>query len=309
MPGETISVIIPAYNRERLIGRAIRSALGQSYPASEIVVVDDGSGDGTIDAALKACPEAVVVRMPHSGAQAARAAGIRAATGDWVAFLDSDDWWLPHKLERQMEKAAQGFSVVHGPGLVRQNGRDVFFAVPPLEGSVYPELLRGPGPMYPSLLVRRECFEKAGYPDPAIAAMQEWDTSLLLARRYAFGWVDQPLFVYEVQDDSISGDDYRGLRGYEQIVCKWWDEILSVAGRPTGRKHYRRMAKLAGRLTGPSGYAHYMRMGEARDGCAQTPEFALFFSYAASRARPWLAEKFPGLRVFCRSVKALCGKK
>lgn len=264
---DSTSVVIPARNRAAFIGRALASVLTQTVAVSEIIVVDDASDDGTSEAALRSCPACRVIRLAQqAGAQAARAAGIRAATGEWVAFLDSDDWWLPQKLEWQLAKAQEGFSVVHGPGFIRRNGVDEPFVIPPLEGDIYAGLLKNPAPLYPCLLVRRECFEKAGYPDPAITACQEWDMSLLLARHYSFGYVDHPLFVYEVQQNSISKDDYRGLRGYEQIVSKWWPEILRVAGEDAGFAHYRAMAAQAKRLTGLWGYWHFMRLGAQRTG-------------------------------------------
>ena len=257
-----ISVIIPYYDRERVILRAIRSIIEQSLPATEVILVDDGSKDDGVCLVKAKYPFVRIIRHEcNKGAQAARATGIKAATGDWVAFLDSDDWWLPQKLEWQLAKAGEGFAVVHGSGLIRKNGVDELLAIAPLEGDIYAALLRQPAPLYPCMLVRRECFEKAGYPDPAISAYQEWDMSLLLARHYSFGYVDKPLFVYEVQKDSISKDDYRNLYGYEQIVRKWWKEIVQGVGAEAGFEHYRSLALQACRLTGICGYMHYLRLG------------------------------------------------
>lgn len=300
----SVSVVIPAYNRERTILRAVRSIMEQTLSPAEVILVDDASTDETVSVLGQACSAVRVIRMPHrSGAQAARAAGIRAATGDWVAFLDSDDWWLPQKLEWQLAKAAEGFPVVHGPGLIRRNGNDEPFAVPPLEGNIYAHLLKKPAPLYQCLLVRRECFEKAGYPDPAIAAYQEWDMSLLLARHYSFGYVDKPLFVYEIQGDSISKDGYRGLRGYEQIVTKWWKEIRREAGTETGFAHYRTLAWQAYTLTGWPGYLHYLRLGANLAGKSFPATLAAEARYSGpSHCKHVLAQKAPWLRAFYRRI-------
>ncbi len=289
----SISVIIPAYNRSSSISRAIQSILEQTVSASEIIVVDDASTDDTVGIVEQHFPQCKVIRFQYNqGAQAARTAGIRAATGDWVAFLDSDDWWLPQKLEWQLEKAAEGFSVIHGPGLLRRNGQDELFAIPPVAGEVYADLLRCPSPMYQGLLAKKECFEKAGFPDPTITSYQEWDTSLLLARHYAFGYVDKPLFVYEVQEDSISKDDYRALRGYEQVVNKWRKEILRVAGAEALFHHYCVLAATGKALTGWPGYLHYLRLGSRLSGCDYTKKAKTDIKYAAKlklkQAMPWL---------------------
>ncbi|GHV54899.1 hypothetical protein FACS1894206_08660 [Deltaproteobacteria bacterium] len=299
----TISVVIPVYNRADKISRCLRSIVEQTVAASEIIIVDDASSDNICMLLARDYPSVRVIRHEHNlGAQAARAAGIRAATGEWIAFLDSDDWWLPQKLEWQLEKAAEGFSVVHGPGLVSINGQEQPFPVPSLEGDVYRELLRTPGSLYPCLLIRRECFEKAGYPDPGISAMQEWDMSLLLARHYPFGYVDKPLFVYEVQGDSISKDEYRGMRGYEQVVNKWWSEILRVAGKDAGFEHYRRLAVQACGLTGIFGYAHYARLGAERTNRSFIACLAAGAGLLLSSAKHALGKKLPWLRALWRLV-------
>jgi len=101
-----VSVVIPAYNAEAHVGRAIESVLAQSRPADEIIVVDDGSSDATATAA-QACGEQVrVIVQENAGAGAARNRGVREARSEWVAFLDADDEWLPEKLARQMEQLA-----------------------------------------------------------------------------------------------------------------------------------------------------------------------------------------------------------
>ncbi len=98
-----ISVVIPTYDRLRLLSRALDSVAAQSRKADEIVVVDDGSRDGTERFVLETYPEVRLLRQENRGVSAARNAGIRAATGGLIAFLDSDDEWLPCKLERQLE--------------------------------------------------------------------------------------------------------------------------------------------------------------------------------------------------------------
>ena len=97
-----VSVIIPAYNREKTIRRAVDSALAQTYPSIEIIVVDDGSRDHTAEILLEYGEKLRLIRQKNGGASSARNTGIRAAQGEIIAFLDSDDAWLPHKISRQV---------------------------------------------------------------------------------------------------------------------------------------------------------------------------------------------------------------
>lgn len=96
-----ISVVIPTFNRAGHIRRAVRSALAQSRPPDEVLVIDDGSTDDTIAALAPLMRSIRYIRKPNGGAASARNRGILQANGDWIAFLDSDDVWDPHKLERQ----------------------------------------------------------------------------------------------------------------------------------------------------------------------------------------------------------------
>jgi glycosyltransferase involved in cell wall biosynthesis len=101
----TISVVIPTYDRRALLMEAVESVRAQTFAGWELLVADDGSTDGSADA-VEALhdPRIRVLRLPHAGqAAAARNAGVRAARGEWVAFLDSDDVWAPHKLAVQLD--------------------------------------------------------------------------------------------------------------------------------------------------------------------------------------------------------------
>src|SRR5690348_6716413 len=100
----TVSAVIPAFNSELCVSNAIQSALAQTYEIAEIIVVDDGSIDGTARLAAS-FPKTRVIRRPNGGQGAARNTGVAAASGDWIAFLDSDDTWHPRKTEHQVRYA------------------------------------------------------------------------------------------------------------------------------------------------------------------------------------------------------------
>ncbi len=101
-----VSIIVPAYNAESFIEATIRSALAQTHADVEVIVVDDGSTDATRDRLREFGDRIVVHRQANKGVAAARNRGALAAAGDWLAFLDSDDLWLPDKVERQLAAAA-----------------------------------------------------------------------------------------------------------------------------------------------------------------------------------------------------------
>ena len=103
-----ISVIIPVWNRKTLVQKAIESVISQTYPVKELILIDDGSDDGTWEYIKTLHYDSLIIRkkhIPHCGMPGAvRNRGIEMATNNWLAFLDSDDYWLPHKLKMQVEK-------------------------------------------------------------------------------------------------------------------------------------------------------------------------------------------------------------
>jgi GT2 family glycosyltransferase len=155
-----ISVVIPAYNAARYIGEALQSVAAQSLAASEVIVVDDGSTDGTPEIAERCGGVVRVLRQERGGAAAARNLGVRAARGEWVAFLDADDYWLPDRLAWQAEavEAESSLEVVYG--CVQQ------FYSPDLDWpdtTAHEDAAAVQAGIFPgTCLVRRESFERVG---------------------------------------------------------------------------------------------------------------------------------------------------
>ena len=254
-----VSVVIPAFNRERVIGKAIKSVLAQTFQDFEVIVVDDGSRDETAKNAIKlACsePRVRILRSEtNQGAQAARNAGARAARGQWLSFLDSDDEWLPRSLEMRLRIAAEeNVEVVHSDCyILRKNMPQELFNVPALHGDVYSELLSYPGPMFQAMLLSMNSFRQIGGLDETIVAYQEWDTAIRLSKSFRFGYVGAPTFVYNCQGtDTISMDERRAAQGYKQIVRKHFLPIMFKLGLRAISKHYRVIAR------------HYSLAGEAK---------------------------------------------
>ncbi len=98
MINPTVAVIIPTYNRAHCVGEAIQSVIDQTVPADEIIVIDDGSTDSTADVLAGLGEADTVIRQPNTGVSAARNAGIKHASSEWISFLNSDDIWYPNRL-------------------------------------------------------------------------------------------------------------------------------------------------------------------------------------------------------------------
>ena len=122
-----VSVVIPTFNRGHTLNRAIDSVLGQTLLPSEIIVIDDGSTDGTEELISKEYSSVSYIKTKNKGVSAARNLGMKAAESDWFAFLDSDDQWLPHKLEKQFEclSCSGDFRLVHCDELWIRKGKRV----------------------------------------------------------------------------------------------------------------------------------------------------------------------------------------
>ena len=118
-----ISVIIPTYNRQNLVQRAIKSALSQTLKPHEIIVIDDGSTDDTINI-LKSYPIKVLTQK-NQGVSSARNLGIKNSSGDVIAFLDSDDEWFVTKLEEQVKLHKQGYKFTHTQEIWRRDGKTI----------------------------------------------------------------------------------------------------------------------------------------------------------------------------------------
>ena len=206
-----ISVIIPAHNTEQYIGTAIESCLSQTYAPSEIIVVDDGSTDCTA-AKAESYPSPVrVIRLPKNiGVSGARNRGAESATGNWLAFVDSDDWILPELFERQMRCATENehAMLIYAGFFINMNGVETVF--PFYTGPALEAQLRYRTPFSVSSVVyRREAFDAVDGFDPTLKVAEDWDIYLRLAARFSiksFVGVNEPLSAYRVRPGSLSAD-------------------------------------------------------------------------------------------------------
>lgn len=214
----TVSVVLPTYNRASVLAGAIESVFAQTHQPLDLIVVDGGSTDGT-DAVLDRVEDdrlRIVRREEPAGPSAARNAGVRAADGDYVAFIDADDRWRPPKLERQLAALRRVDGDVALTGLEKPSGEPR--TRNGVEGDVREAVERLDVPTYTStLLVSRAAFERVGGFDESLGCFEDWDLCLRLSRRYAFGFADAPLVVKGTDGTSISADPDRLAAAFRRL--------------------------------------------------------------------------------------------
>lgn len=208
-----VSVIIPAYNRSAYIDQTVQSVLEQTYPQVELIVVDDGSTDGTYEQ-LQAYGNRIRLlsheNRQNKGQSAALNLGLQAASGDYIAILDSDDYWAPDKLERQVAclQANPDIGLVYCNGYHVDAGGRVLYPFHP-EGHTEPndpnQLLLDCYMLLPqSSLVRAAVFRQAGLFDESLRAAQDHDMLIRIAELTTFAYQPEYGFYYRRHGASIS---------------------------------------------------------------------------------------------------------
>jgi glycosyltransferase involved in cell wall biosynthesis len=211
-PAPAVSVLMPAYNRAEYVGAAIASVLGQSFTDLELIVIDDGSTDGTAAEIVRVTdPRLRYLARPHGGISAAMNAGLRIAQGRYLARLGSDDLWLPEFLSVQVAQLERRPEI----GLVYARAEGMDARGEPL-GQTWGMPLRHPGEPLRSMLygdctcditilVRRACVERAGPYDESLITSVDWDMWLRVAQHTAFAFTDQVLARFRRHPGNITG--------------------------------------------------------------------------------------------------------
>ena len=230
----TVSVIIPTYNRAHLIGRAIRSVLNQTYQDFELIVVDDGSTDNT-EEVVKGFNDGRIRYIRHDenrGGAAARNTGIKASQGEYIAFLDSDDEWLPHKIEKQLTVFSKGslrLGVVYtGVRTVDlRSGRLIHIKLPQARGDIFRKLLSENVVVgsTSTALIRRSCLGKSGLFDENLPSRQDLDLWIRLARYYTFDYVREVLAVIYIHKNRITSTPEAKIRGSKLLLQKIYEDL------------------------------------------------------------------------------------
>ena len=171
-----VSVIIPTYNRKNLLKRALHSVSNQTFVPKEIIVVDDGSSDGTKDWVLERFPDVRYIYQDNSGVSSARNSGIKEAIGSWIAFLDSDDEWMSNKLEQQkgIINSSQEAWLCHTNEIWIRNGVRVnqMKKHQKYGGNVFENCLDICRISPSSVLIKKEVFEMVGLFDESLKCVK-----------------------------------------------------------------------------------------------------------------------------------------
>lgn len=234
-----VSVIVPAYNAETFIQRTLDSILTQTYTNIEVLVVDDGSQDGTaeiIESYVKKNSRVILLKQKNAGVAAARNLAIEKSRGQYIAPIDADDIWYPQKLEKQVQcllEADQSVGLVYAwsvsideddkiIGTINIESYNFFQSI---EGTVYPALIYTNFIGNASVpLIRRSCFEKVGGYNSKLKAhnaqgCEDWDICLRISEHYKFRVVREILIGYRRVRESMSCD-YRSMeRSYNMIMA------------------------------------------------------------------------------------------
>lgn len=241
MNAELISVVVPCYNAGRYIAGSLRSVLAQTSSPLEIIVVDDGSSDGSADLVRREFPDVVVLSQANQGAAAARNLGIRHARGEWVAFLDADDLWLPGKLEAQSKciAASSGTRMVYTgwqewtsevpepspeqlAGVISDSQENKYWDGP--SGWIYTQLLVDCVVWTSTVIVHRSLFDEIGPFDVELRLGQDYDFWLRASRVTPIIKVPLPYALYRKHPSNSTNkahsENYRAIV-IERALNRW----------------------------------------------------------------------------------------
>ncbi|MFP4473093.1 MAG: glycosyltransferase family 2 protein [Candidatus Omnitrophota bacterium] len=267
------SVIIPTYNRCQRLRKAVDSVLTQTWDDWELIIVDDGSTDMTADMLAEyADPRIRYVRQENQGPSAARNHGLRLARREWVAFLDSDDWWLPQKLARVREEIGRfpDIPIFHTEEIWYRRGQVLpqkkHHRKP--EGRVYQQALPLCCISISTAVVRRTVFMSAGGFDEGLPACEDYDLWLRLTARYPVKLISEALTEKDggrddelsvrvwgldrfrvqaltkmLEQEGLAEDDRRATVNVLEEKCRIFAKGARKRGRDEEARHYEAIAQ------------------------------------------------------------------
>lgn len=232
--GPLVSVVIPVYNREGTIERAVNSVLNQTYTNIELIVVDDGSTDNSLQVVKQLQTEQMKIwEQVHLGANAARNFGISVAKGEYIAFQDSDDEWLPEKLEKQITYMLENnFEACYCPFFLYGDHYDGLYFQDYRDRQKYEnnliDLLRIGNVLGPqTLVIHRNIISDVGNFDEEMPRLQDYEFAIRIAQKKKIGYVNEPLVKIYRSDNSISNDEEK-LRKARHLLLKKHGDFCGV---------------------------------------------------------------------------------
>jgi len=252
-----VSVVTPTYNRARFLPDSVSSVLAQTFDDLELIIVDDGSDDDTDDVLEPYLADSRVryFYQENQGQSQARNLALEYATGDFIAFLDSDDVWAPDKLEKQLAvlQSNQDVDIVHGDeAVIDEKGQVVSLQnMKRYSGWITRYLLADNSVSITTALVRRRCFDEMGGFDTSVGVADDYELWLRFSARYRYWYEPGIVASYRVMADQISSDKRRRFAANERIISDFigvHGEVLSPRDRRWGlARFYCRKARYLAR--------------------------------------------------------------
>lgn len=224
VPDARVAIVIPCYKQAHFLADAIESALTQSHPASEIVVIDDGSPDDVAGVTSR-YPEVRYIRQRNQGLSAARNTGIRNTSSEYLIFLDSDDRLLPHAVERGVEHLSARPDCAFTAGRMHVIDRDgcLMWLWQPYQleaPDFFAQMLIDHCRIYPlTVMYRRSAIEAVGGGfNTSLRSAEDWDMDIRLAQRFGFHLYDEPIAEYRRHGKNMSLNDITMMTSIVQVL-------------------------------------------------------------------------------------------
>ena len=307
-----VSVIIPAHNAVQYIAETLASVLAQTYRALEVIVVDDGSTDGTADLVRVQFPAVICLSKINEGVARARNYGIANSRGEWVAFLDADDLWLPKKIESQIAAVRARPEI----GLCFTDST-IFLDMPRrvlhrASAAIKPRPECGAAALFEdnfittsTVMVRRSVLDTVGQFSPEFHGPEDFELWLRIAERFAIHYVDEPLALYRRHAESLTGQIcVQSYIDQHRTIC-----ALAMVRQPELYRHVVRRARarfavnVAYRILNRSQRSEARRL--LRLAMRETPVWLRpYVLYAASTMPDFIIRLARELRLRARKLKA-----
>ena len=295
-----ISVVIPAFNSGRFIAEALLSVLAQTYPPSDIIVVDDGSSDDTehVVRRIMAAGPIAYYRQPNQGPAVARNVGVSKAGGDWIAFLDADDVWYAEKLAVQADaimtypQVALFFSEMD---YIDEMGRPR----PPIDwhNVLTPLMFNHPTPLFPStVILKKDAFITAGGFNPMLRSHEDAELFIRMGSSSRMHHIDRSLVQYRTHPAQLHRDRERRAESWP-ILCRFLTEMWK--DDPSKLAILRRQAAAVYADLG----RYYLRAGEYQAAREFLRQSLGHNPWALNTLRRWGLSYIPGLREWYASRK------
>lgn len=239
-----VSVVIPAFNALKYLPETLKCLFNQTFDDFEVIIVDDGSSDGTAEWASRIEePRVKLITQANQGSSGARNTGIKNSQGEFIAFMDADDFWQSTKLEKQVEvlEANPEVGLVYNwVDYIDEKGEPTGRIVKPdAQGHIWDKFTErnliecGSVPM-----IRRRCFDEVGIFDTSLDAAPDWDMWLRIAARYSFAVIKEPLVSYRQHSNNKSKNYPKLLHDFRTIIEKAFQaapfELLHLRNRSYG---------------------------------------------------------------------------